>query len=337
MKLIITLLLALSASAAPTITSVSPSSGTVAGGTAVTIKGSGFRICPLCNPPQPLQVYIGGLSAEATIVDANTLVAITPPNLPGAYDVRYEQDDGVAELRSAFTYTGKIEDGFERLLLPVFAGGVNGAHGSIFYTQLRAATTAHAAVPVWGLREQCVVSACIWPDEYTSPFLIGPGGEGGFEYTGLPGKFIYVPKSRKDVHFNLRVYDFSRSTENFGTEIRVAREDEFTDEPIKLLGVPLDPAFRNMVRIYAAEPTTVEVRLSNSDTVHYVDLRPGVNIFDPAYGAFGDFQMTGGRVDITVSEPQVQVLPITPPVKLWAFVSVTNNETQLITTITPQR
>ena len=32
----------------------------------------------------------------------------------------------------------------------------------------------------------------------------------------------------------------------------------------------------------------------------------------------------------------VRVTPLTPGLRIWAFVSVTNNETQHVTTITPQ-
>lgn len=296
----------------------------------VTIKGSGFKPCSFfCNPPVPPQLFFGGIPAlSARIVDEETITAVTPPRLPGTVDVHLEQDDGVARDRRAFTYTGEIEEAFERLLVPIFVGPVNGAHGSIFYTQLRAAANGGVPVLVWGLVPQCIVT-CIFPDEYESPFRVTANpDDNGFEHTGRPGKFLYVPKSMlADLYMNLRVYDASRSTLNFGTEIPIVRSDEFTSAPIRLLGVPLDPVFRNSLRIYADEPTTAEVKFAHSNETHMVELRPGLNMFDPAHAAFSGFNMVGGMTDLTV----------TAPVPIWAFISVTNNETQLITTISPQR
>jgi hypothetical protein len=68
----------------PTVTAILPSSGTKAGGTRVSIFGTGFTA--------PTQVFFtgtsGALEAQVVSVTFNEIVAITPPvNAPGAYAV----------------------------------------------------------------------------------------------------------------------------------------------------------------------------------------------------------------------------------------------------------
>jgi hypothetical protein len=49
-------------------------------------------------------------------------------------------------------------------------------------------------------------------------------------------------------------------------------------------------------------------------------------LFSPAYGVFTDFPIGDEPVRVSIDADQ----------PIWAFISVTNNETQMITTITPQ-
>lgn len=73
----------------PVITGVSPSSGTVLGGTAVAITGSEF---------QPgATVFIGGMSASSVVVDGSTrITAVTPRGSVGSANVLVRNPDGGA-------------------------------------------------------------------------------------------------------------------------------------------------------------------------------------------------------------------------------------------------
>ena len=68
----------------PVITSVSPTTGTTSGGTALTITGSGFAI-----PGIPIVgVTVGGVAVQAfTVVNDTTMTAITPSGAAGAQPV----------------------------------------------------------------------------------------------------------------------------------------------------------------------------------------------------------------------------------------------------------
>ncbi len=92
------------APAAPTITSISPSSGPASGGTQVTIKGSGFE--------SGATVTIGSVpAANVNVVDDGTIIATTPAAAPTEelaipHDVIVTNPDGTnATLAAAFTYT----------------------------------------------------------------------------------------------------------------------------------------------------------------------------------------------------------------------------------------
>jgi hypothetical protein len=234
---------------------------------------------------------------------------------------------------SLFAQTGPT---FERILLPIFTNPVHGAFGSEFHTELRAYNAGQFTLTVHGFDRQCPVLCIPLPD---LPFELPPQQEmqpQDFLLTGNPGTFIYVPKDRlTDLSMNLRVHDVTRSDLNFGTEMPIVRSSDFRINRLVLLGVPTDPKFRNTLRIYSPELTNVTVSIDDQPPVR-VALAAGADLFDPAYGVFTDFPTGQGTVRVTIDVESliISLLPIETPI--WAFVTVTNNDTQVITTITPQ-
>lgn len=338
-KLLLLLLLSFPLAAQPVITGLSAISGPIAGGNEVRINGRGFSICIICSPPLPLPVvYFGG--APATIVSGNdtTMVVIVPAHLPGTFDVVVEQSDGTFVAQDAYTYAGgNVDDVFERVLLPLLTPPVHGAFGSEFHTALRLSNRNETKVAVFGVQPACnTISGCILFDPLERPYVINQfSAPRDFQLDGTPGRFVYIEKKlAPKVFANLRVFDVTRSAENFGTEIPVVRDDEFVRGPIRLLGIPLDPRFRNTLRIYMHGSSTVIVTIGDEE--HMLTPAQPENPFEPAYLQFTDFPTGTGTIDIEIAEPEIVVLPAVGPNPIWAFVSVTNNDTQLITTITPQ-
>jgi len=83
---------------APTVTSILPVSGSIAGGTIVTISGTGF----LSN----LSVKFGGVSATNVSATSTSITATTPAHAAGKVDVVVTNSDSQsATLSQAFTYT----------------------------------------------------------------------------------------------------------------------------------------------------------------------------------------------------------------------------------------
>ena len=82
---------------APVVSSVSPSSGPIAGGTSVTISGTDLT--------GATSVTFGGAAATAfSVVNASTITATTPSGSAGAIDVQVTTAGGTATASSAFTY-----------------------------------------------------------------------------------------------------------------------------------------------------------------------------------------------------------------------------------------
>jgi hypothetical protein len=225
---------------------------------------------------------------------------------------------------------------FERILLPIFTNPVHGAFGSEFHTELRAYNDSQFTLTVHGFDRQCPVLCIPLPD---LPFELPPQREvepQDFLMSGNPGRFIYVPKDRMaDLSMNLRVFDVTRSALNFGTEMPIVRAADFRINRLTLLGIPTDPKFRNTLRIYSPDFTNVLISINDQPPVR-VSLTAGADMFSPSYGVFTDFPTGQGpvRVTIDIESLIITLVPIETPV--WAFVTVTNNETQAISTITPQ-
>lgn len=312
--------------------SISPSGGPTSGGTEVTIKGDFGETS--------YTVIFGSSPAIATTrVDAHTLVAITPPHIPGIVDVTlFEFDFGIV-TGLKFEFFGGIPAAYERVLLPVFTPPVHGAFGSEFHTSLRIANSGTGWASIYGLEPVCVIGPCseipasqpydIAPDDEIQPHAVA--------YTGGPGRMLWAEKNNTvELTFSLRVHDVTRSELNFGTEIPVVRENDWTINRIVLVGVPTDPRFRNTLRIYGQNPFIAKITVGNRPPVR-VTLSGTNSIFDAPYAAFADFPIDAGTVKVTI-EAESLLGPVIGPVEepMWAMITVTNNETQLISTITPQ-
>jgi hypothetical protein len=67
---------------------------------------------------------------------------------------------------------------------------------------------------------------------------------------------------------------------------------------------------------------------------HSVQIEPGVDLFHPGYAEFSNFPKSAGMLNVRIQNAIPR--PLEGGVSAWAFISVTNNETQHITTVTPQ-
>lgn len=237
-------------------------------------------------------------------------------------------------------------EAFERVLLPVVVSGepLPGAHGSLWITWVaahNAGTTAYMIKP----GRSGSVDGGSWHIEAGASTMFRPDSL----LDGQPA-FLYVRAAdgRNDfVHLQLRAQDVSRQALTWGTEIPVVREDEVLTGPSHILLVPTDDRFRVALRV-------IDYDLVANRTVHY-------RLFNFASGdllAEGDIALTtaaaaeyheftpgwGGFLDLVGAFPQLRAtetvrieLTAEAGVRYWAYVSVTNNETQHITLITPEK
>jgi hypothetical protein len=127
--------------AAPTVTSVVPSSGTSLGGTSVTITGTAFVATPT--------VTFDGLAATGVVwVDSSHLTAVTPAHVAGAVNVVVTNPDTQSgTLVNGYTYTKPALQVTPLSLSFVGAvGGPNPANQSVSVTKLGLDTLNYTAV-----------------------------------------------------------------------------------------------------------------------------------------------------------------------------------------------
>jgi plastocyanin len=104
---------------APTVTGVSPSSGTTAGGIAVTITGTGFAA--------GATVSFGGSAATGVVVSsATSITATTPAHAAGAVDVVVTNSDGQnGRLAGGFTYNAPAPPPATVVVVTITSAGVS--------------------------------------------------------------------------------------------------------------------------------------------------------------------------------------------------------------------
>ncbi len=238
---------------------------------------------------------------------------------------------------------GGAQQTFDRILLPIATPNVPGAFGSLWMADA-VVHNSDTVARVFDPDLRCVIpEGC--------PSAVPPGQTGHILFRGEPaenpGLIMFVEHPSDLMTFESRVQDLSRQALTWGTELPVVREDAFVTRPIELLNLPIDDRFRLMLRIYDIDGRSDgRVRVSvypfpgNGTSIGDVDLSlaPPSGFhprYKPGYVQFSDIRglIPAGRSETVIG---VRITPFTSGLRLWAFISVTNNETQHVTTITPQ-
>lgn len=239
---------------------------------------------------------------------------------------------------------------YERVLVPIVLNGavLGGAYGAAWNSTLMVRVDADEPVLIAQLPGALSVAgpSIAGPKSTIKPLLLftPDPNAGAFVYVGAPG-------AGGKVTFLLRVQDLSRSALNWGTVIPVVRERDVFSSRAILLDVPADPRFRVALRVYdfdPAEDRQIRVRFyelsSNTVLAETVlvltaapQLQPPVDpkIY-PAYpGAARITDVVSSFPQLNaVKEFRVELEPVTPGLRFWPLITVTNNETQHVTAIT---
>jgi hypothetical protein len=316
--------------AAVTVSTITPECGLTRGGEIVHIHGTGLNASALACPEAHCGTYVRFGSVDAAILDdtASDLVVLAPPHSAGAVDVEVHIGGSPSMmLPSAYDYETPADADQVRLLIPIAISGA-GALGTSWKSEL-VAYNGNAGTLTFG-------DTGVPPFSSSTLTLAPPAGNSGV--------FVYVPKSLVDhTTLNLRVHDTTHDAGGWGVEIPVVAETQFRNQVV-LTGIPNDGRFRTLLRIYSfsSEPGQAMVTLRDDATGVLLDARtvslqgghapvPGEAPDAPAYAqlSFDSFDAahTRLRAEVTAADRNA------PP--LWAFVSITNNVTQQVTTVSP--
>ncbi|MEU5853549.1 IPT/TIG domain-containing protein [Saccharopolyspora shandongensis] len=170
--------------AVPTITSISPSSGTTAGGNPVVIRGTNF------NTPAVSSVTFDGNAASFTVNSDTQITATAPAHAAGSVTVTVTNGDGSAT--TTYTYTTGIT------LSPASGSSAGGTTVDIFGTNLSGTTavkfgikSALSFTQISGTHVQAVSPS---GSGVVSVTITTPGG------TSAPANYFYVnPPTKSSV------------------------------------------------------------------------------------------------------------------------------------------
>ncbi|HYM60634.1 MAG TPA: hypothetical protein VEZ11_07060 [Thermoanaerobaculia bacterium] len=241
------------------------------------------------------------------------------------------------------TSTSIIAEDFERVLLPISGGAIPGAYGSLWEIHLVVrndnSTPTRVTQHPFGCAIPCPLDL-VDPNtslEMTTYPVLYPH----------PGSYLWITKpGNAHVTFNLRIQDLSRQALTWGTEIPVLHDSSAHTGVIELLSVPLDSRFRQTLRVYDFDDAfgrRVRLRIYPS-TSNEAAVDVELKLTTPSGGDFANvpgYAQVGSFVDAfpqlaALDNVRVELTPIDAGLRFWAFVTVTNNETQHVTTITPQ-
>ncbi len=267
----------------------------------------------------------------------------------GNLDQQSENDLGHTDI-----FVGSAEN-FRRILLPLAASDLRGANGSLWRTKT---TMLIVDDPLREVRIQphpceyilfhCYASlppVGVAFDPSEMEFLMDPLGQsnGG-------SQFFYVRASNEaKLRLSSRVYDSSRESDTAGASIPIAREADFASHSISILGIPVRSQYRYTLRVYdfdAIEGAQVAIRVfadgeTEPRTTIEGTLRLGfpqstTTARLPARPAYLQVDATAFAAMAGVDSMRIDIEPLTPGAKIWAFVSVTDNDTHHVTTFSPQ-
>lgn len=203
-------------------------------------------------------------------------------------------------------------------------------------------------VPAWN---SCLFPVCPGPINIIGPGAVYPHSLGLRDRDGQFGLLLFLRKtSAPAFRSQLRIKDVSRNAESAGVELPVVPFTEFTSETIHLLNVPMDSRFRLTLRVYAPrrEPATkVRIKMLDQATQEVLSeqqlllAQPPNPLpdFYPGFATHADFLQLGNFSILPqrYSGVRFEVTSASPGMPIWAFVSVTNNESQEFTIVTPSR
>lgn len=233
----------------------------------------------------------------------------------------------------------------ERILLPIAFPGYEGANGTRWRTGIAVFSPNTEFVNV---TQHVPELDCVLP-------CGGPSGGRGFfvvEASGFPGAFVYVRKTTLPLTWDYRLYNVANGYVDEGVRLPIVREREMFSGPLNLLSFPVTSVSRSAIRVYdfdarvdssvrmkiykvfGPDPLVVDevltlVRRGRQELPNYPSQPSQIQITD-LLARFPELALLDPRQRL-----RVEIEPITPGLRFWAFGSITHNTTQAVTLIVP--
>ncbi|HEV7574140.1 MAG TPA: hypothetical protein VGQ21_21800 [Thermoanaerobaculia bacterium] len=294
---------------------------------AVPITGGGIS---LANPffLAAATLTIGGVTVPADSNIDGLLFANTPPHAAGVVDVTVNSIAGpgaVTSKAALIYYDPAAADPavFEPILFPVSFQGP-GALGSQWLTESFINGNGSQAF----FRDPLPCTGCSQTLTLGSKQLTNDG---------LPWGHVLYPLRGTTSFFDLasRIRDTSRQSQTAGTEVPVVRERDFRSQ-LRFMNLPVDARYRVTLRLWSLSdggPLIASVDSTPAQSQGLTLSRiPGTSM------SFGSMDVTSlltkannNPTNLAVTSPAN--VPFPPPI--WGMLSITNNDTQQVTIVSP--
>ncbi|MDP9361715.1 MAG: hypothetical protein M3P29_09710 [Acidobacteriota bacterium] len=277
-------------------------------------------------------ITIGGVTVPANSEVDGLLIATAPPHVAGAVDVVVNSTAGIVTSKAALIYYDPASADpavFEPILFPLSFQGP-GAFGSQWTTESF----------ILSNRSQAFFRDALPCDACSTAINIGTK-----QLTNDSNPWGHVLYAMRDttgaLDFASRIRDTSRQAQTAGTEVPVARERDFRGQ-LRFVNIPVDSKYRAMLRMWSLGDHPQFIVVVDSTPAQQL---PVSVVRIPASA------MWFGSVDVTAlltmgngNPTSVMVYPsgftsayapfAFPPI--WGMLSITNNETQQVTIVSPQ-
>ena len=300
---------------------IDPNVASTAGGSTIRLWDMGWA---------DATVIVDGVTVP-TRVEGGSVAATLPAHAAGPVNVRVVNAADTFDIVNGVQYVDPAAAPdpalYERVLLPVVFDGP-GAFGSLWKTEIMA-------------RNYTQVQIDPIPEVGSLLPVIPPGAP--LRLTGRLGNrpagvLLFIPRGA-DVRFGNHIRDVSRDATQWGTEIPVVRERDTTTDTIVFADVPFDPRYRLQLRIYGIDGVSTVATFNVGAERHRQAILDApcaampCNSNEPAYASsdLGQaFAGLSGTREVLLRQNGLQ------PIRLFAFITVTNNETQHVTVIRAQ-
>lgn len=289
--------------------------------------------------PQNPVVRIDGVTVDAVAIDSRRLGVTPPPHAPGVVDITVNG----AVVRGALRYYDPSapadRESFETILIPLALNRAPGALGSLWSTNIRMRNNSNAT---FASANHLSIAQC--PPITTPPFgcdlYTPPATTRTFSLGDRPrGALFQVPRSVADqLTFTATVLDESRQAISLGSELPIVREHELRTGAIEFVDVPLRADYRLTLRVYAldVDSETIVINMFDADSNRFVGASTA-RLTKQAHDEPAFAQLDSGLPRPNgVTRARIHVAANFGVTPIWAFLSITNNETQQVTILTPQ-
>lgn len=245
---------------------------------------------------------------------------------------------------SAFAQAEPDPADYERVLVPLTTQTSHGQQGSLWTTTLRIFNGDDQPVELIGPTSE--ISLVVDPEQ-TETESIAP------LMRGHEGAFLYVPKAQlATTMFSLRVANNAKGN-LVGNEIPVVRESEAKGD-LAFIEIPDNSRYRVALRIYGFTEAPMQVgvkilredgptviRQSTVDLQGIVHVNPEPFPLHPAYGVINPFPrplpfQPGNAPMMRIEITNFHTIVSPPPPPIWAFISITDNQTGEVTIVEPE-